>query len=305
MTIAVVFHATASAARMRAYRIWHCAQMWAQMGIDVRVVIGPAVPPGVDLVIPHVDLSVLPPEYRRLLDAPGIVLNRRVVDIRRRSFSRNLVSADDGYNGPVIVKTNNNCGGHPERAVVHGLSVPRRVSELLRRGTRSARRIAAARSFARLAYASSLPTRDYAVFATKRQVPRAVFQNTDLVVEKFLPETDGRFHYLRSYTFLGNEGLAVRSRSEEPVVIGSVGAELEFVTPDESIVAARHALGFDYGKFDYLMHDGEAVLLDVNTTPTFGAVYSPEVQARICSRLASGISAWFPDLHSFPRRPPV
>ena len=93
MTIAVVFHATASAARMRAYRIWHCAQTWAQMGIDVRVVNGPAVPPGVDLVIPHVDLSLLPPEYRRLLDAPGIVLNRRVVDIRRRSFSRNLVSA--------------------------------------------------------------------------------------------------------------------------------------------------------------------------------------------------------------------
>ena len=42
----------------------------------------------------------------------------------------------------------------------------------------------------------------------------------------------------------------------------------------------------------------EAVLLDINTTPTFGRAYSPDVRARIAARLANGISKWLPDVRS-------
>ena len=36
--------------------------------------------------------------------------------------------------------------------------------------------------------------------------------------------------------------------------------------PDE-LRALRRQLGFDYGKFDFVMHEGRAVLLDANKTP--------------------------------------
>ncbi len=37
-------------------------------------------------------------------------------------------------------------------------------------------------------------------------------------------------------------------------------------TPD-AIRGLRRRLGIDYGKLDYVVHDGEVVLLDVNRTP--------------------------------------
>jgi hypothetical protein len=39
------------------------------------------------------------------------------------------------------------------------------------------------------------------------------------------------------------------------------------VDPDPAIVSIREELGADFGKFDYVMHDGRAVLIDANKTP--------------------------------------
>jgi hypothetical protein len=284
---------------MRRYRIWLCAEIWRRAGFTVHFEHGPHVPAGADVVIPHVDLSVLPEDYRSVLDAPGLVLNRSMIDIRRRAFSRHLLTPSDGYDGPVIVKTNNNCGGHPERAVLHTRPFATRLAMAVRTRAREVARMLAARSVHPLTCASTLPTRAYAVFPDARHLPRGVFQNPDLVVEKFLPETDGEYFYLRSYTFLGSEGVAVRSRSRDQVVVGRSGADLEYVPVDERVVAARRALGFDYGKIDYLMHDGEPIIIDLNTTPTFGAVYTRDFQIGICARLVRGLAQWFPELHNF------
>ena len=60
------------------------------------------------------------------------------------------------------------------------------------------------------------------------------------------------------------------------------------------IVAERSALRFDYGKFDYVLHDGEAVLLDINATPSFGAVYPAALRERLARELAPGIEALLP-----------
>ena len=40
----------------------------------------------------------------------------------------------------------------------------------------------------------------------------------------------------------------------------------EEVEPHQEIVKWREAMKFDYGKFDYVVHDGKAVLLDANKT---------------------------------------
>ena len=295
-TIAIVFHETATSSGISRYRISYCARAWEQQGIDVQIVCGSKVQVSADLVIPQIDLSVVPRAYRRLFGLPGAVVNRGVMDILKSSFSRNLVSLEDDCDGPVIVKTDANYGGEPEERAYRRLPYHRRVLPRLARRLHKLRAIASGGLRSPLARARAMNPGEYPIYASKHEVPPGVFANSRLVVEKFRPETDGRYYYVRSYAFLGSEGLAVRMRSEHPVVKGRNATDLEFVPVDDSIVAIREELGVDYGKFDYVMHEGEAVLLDVNVTPTFGDIYSPEARNSIASRLAKGIVKWFPDV---------
>jgi hypothetical protein len=223
-----------------------------------------------------------------------VVLNRDVLDIRKRTFSRNLVSQTDDYDGPVIIKTDANSGGKPENLVLRRSLWYRRGIFLAGEYLRVMRRFLSTLSLERLAYTRTLYSDSYPIYPSKEQVPHGVFENPYLVVERFLPETNGPFYYSRSYSFLGDEGVGVRLKSKNPVVKNAVApGGLEFISVDESIVAARKALGFDYGKFDYVLHDGEAVLLDINKTPFPGTPYPPEMQQRIAAQLAKGIGAWF------------
>ena len=50
---------------------------------------------------------------------------------------------------------------------------------------------------------------------------------------------------------------------------------------------------FDYGKFDYVIHNGEVVLLDINKTTGFGSLpYTSELKA-MHSHRAAGIYSYF------------
>lgn len=282
-----MFHGDTRPAHVAEYRIAHCIPHWRAAGFEVVTQFGVARPLAGDLIIPQIDLSVLPDAYRRALDAHPRVLNRAIVDIRKRTFSRNLVRADDAWDGPVIVKTDANYGGRPEHRLALRRPWPRRVRPLL-----AALRSALRHPAARLARAERLDPDDYPVFASKRDVPAAVFTNPALVVERFRPEREhGRYH-IRSYAFLGDRDLTVRTAADHPIVKGFRGTSLEHVPTAPAIVAARTALGFDYGKFDYVINADEAVLLDVNATPSFGRVYSPAARADIARALAAGITTW-------------
>ena len=125
-TVAILFHDTTTPAEARDYRIWHCAQVWRRLGLDVKFAYGHAVPIQADLLIPQVDLSVLPGAYRRTVNSHHSVVNRNVADTLKTSFSRNLVSLNDDYDGPVIVKTNANFGGQPESRALQRLPRHRR-----------------------------------------------------------------------------------------------------------------------------------------------------------------------------------
>jgi hypothetical protein len=295
-TVAVIFHETTPPNKFCSYRIWHCAQRWMKWGIDVQFVQGPDARIKADLLIPHIDLSVLPEAYRPLLDSRSMVANRNVRDIRKSTFSRNLVFLHDEYDGPVIVKTDSNHGGKPEKRALRRLPIHKRVASTWQHGTRILRQLASTGSLSKLSYAQALSPAKYPVYPSKHLVPSCAFSNPDLVVERFLPEKEGRFYYIRMYEFLGSEGFAIRVRSEHPVVKGANTPHPEFVPLDESIVALRHALGFDHGKFDYVMHDGKAVLLDVNPTPTFGRCFPEKIREQMWDQLAKGIEQWFPGI---------
>jgi hypothetical protein len=55
----------------------------------------------------------------------------------------------------------------------------------------------------------------------------------------------------------------------------------------ESLRAERERLGFDFGKFDFVYHDGKAILLDANKTPVMAR--STEITPRLL-HLADGLN---------------
>ena len=67
----------------------------------------------------------------------------------------------------------------------------------------------------------------------------------------------------------------------------------EIVEPHPEVLEIRRTLGFDYGKFDYVLHDGRVVLLDINKTPGESRIIRPAAMARL-RHLASGISVLLP-----------
>ena len=67
-----------------------------------------------DLVLLHVNLSVVPDEYLELASRYPIVVNGKAKDIRKSTYSTLRVTRDDPYAGPVIVKSNLNYAGVPE-----------------------------------------------------------------------------------------------------------------------------------------------------------------------------------------------
>jgi hypothetical protein len=126
------------------------------------------------------------------------------------------------------------------------------------------------------------------LFDRVRDVPAEVWQDRQLVVEKFLPERDPRGFALRTWCFMGSRETCSRCVSAEPVVKGASVIARELVSVPDVLRQARARLGFDYGKFDFVIHDGKPVLFDANFTPTVPENLSEEL-ARSAKELAQGL----------------
>lgn len=119
-----------------------------------------------------------------------------------------------------------------------------------------------------------------------RKVSGWVWEDRRLIVEKFLPEREEGVYCLRGWMFLGSQSYGWRLFATDPMVKTSTMVKHEYLddVPD-NLLAYRKANGFDFGKFDYVVHDGKAILLDANKTPSFaGRSDSPNMR-----RLATGI----------------
>jgi len=244
---------------------------WTDMGHRVIVHEGTANLPGADAVLLHVDRTVVPDDYIDALGKYRVVLNGTTRDIGKRVVSANLVGPYDDYRGPVIVKTNANAGGMPER--LHE-EIARRKGEPPRAPVR---------------YMSER----YPVFASFAEVPSELRLDPDLVVEKFLPERERegeQWGYCsRHWLFFGDRERCHRILGPHPVVKGIDMIRRDAVPIPDEIRAARARLGFDFGKFDFVLHEGAPVLLDVNRTPTLPANMSAFVKAGM-EELAKGMA---------------
>lgn len=228
---------------------------WEALGLRVEISSDPSASKEADMAILHVDLTVIPREHQVMASRCKVVINGGAPDISKRRVSRHLVTRGSRFTGPVMVKTDLNYGGQPERA--------RESSSL---GARAWRRLK--RGLPWTLTGDLAPAR-YPIFASKREVPTPVWFNRRLIVEEFLPERNGEYYCLRNWVFLGDREMTVRCWGESPVVkaSGIVDFEYDVGVPDE-LRRLRKELGFDYGKFDFGVSGGRVTLYDANRTPS-------------------------------------
>lgn len=240
--IVLLFHEGERGLDHSGYSVTRLYPTWRADGHEVVECFGcGAVEPG-DLLFLHVDLSQVPEPYLALAAGYPAAVNGRVGDIRKSVFSPGLLRAGDPWEGPVIVKSERNFAGIPEAQ----LGLPRLDGRGLAPPFRS--------------------PMDYRLYAHLRYVPLPVFDCADLVVQRFLPELEDGLYHVRSYFFLGSWGRCTRIGSRNPIVKEESKETSRQVDVHPAILARRVELGLDYGKLDYVVLDGEAVLLDVNKT---------------------------------------
>jgi hypothetical protein len=244
------------------------------LGHSVSIIAPKApIPPGLDAGILHVAATRVSNKIVSQLPKQLPIVNRQVLDISKRRVSRMLVTSGDRYIGPVIVKSNANYAGLDDSARLdHGRKrLPRLIKFLLHKTQ------------------PVVPT-PYRIYPSIADVPQRVWSESHLVVEKFIPEREGCLYCIRKWVFLGDADILIIDRSNDPIV-KAANSKQDLVKDrvPEELVVERRRLGFDYGKFDYVMHEGQAVLLDANSTP--GGEHSTRYNI-YSDRLASGLEEW-------------
>ncbi len=254
--------------------------VWREQGIEVTALQGKKTFVPADLAVLHVDLTVVPEDYLVFLRRYPKVLNLRVTDISKRRFSTLLVDREDDWNGPVIVKTNRNFAGKPEA----------RLEARCGRWQRMLKRLTSSRGPDPQRLAAS----GYLVLEAKQEVPADIWDNPHLVVEQFRPERKGDLYGARSWVFLGNRECAILRYATGPIVKSRNTVErAELSDIPEELRRRREELGFDYGKFDFAVSDGEVYLYDINRTPNFGHVTLEKIRSNL-EHLAPGIHSFLP-----------
>jgi hypothetical protein len=134
---------------------------------------------------------------------------------------------------------------------------------------------------------------DYQVFDSLSHVPWGLRVSRKAVIERFRPELENGLYHVRIYQFLGDRWTCARLASPSPVVKAENAVRVESIEPHPDILAWRERLGIDYGKLDYVVSGGEAVLLDVNKT-TGASAHMADADLRAMRRhLAEGLYCYF------------
>lgn len=253
------------------YVISALAEYWREDGLSVHFLSGTKKHVPADLLVLHVDMSLVPNSYMEFAGRYPQTLNLKARDIRKSSFSTLSLSRDSSYEGQVIIKTNLNFGGWPEiqQCRLRTLHDPnpwiKACAWWQGRSLKRSRKQA------------------YRIYSSLSDVPAALWDNPQLLVEKFMPERIDGCYAIRTYHFLGTQESFFLALSENPVVKSRTTLRTMPIEPDGRLGVLRQNLGFDYGKFDYVLVDGNPVLLDLNKTVGLSNLYAndPEVcQAR-------------------------
>jgi hypothetical protein len=89
--------------------------------------------------------------------------------------------------------------------------------------------------------------------------------------------------------FLGEQATCSKNYGRDPVLHTSNQTRMVWVEPHPEVLALRRQLGFDMGKFDYVIHEGKPVVLDTNKTVGAPAGKANDAQRKIRRQRAQGL----------------
>jgi hypothetical protein len=131
----------------------------------------------------------------------------------------------------------------------------------------------------------------YPILECKERVPTGAWENKNLIIERFLPEKDGGLFFLRYWIFLGDNGWSGRFGAKTPIVkFHHMVTEDEVIPIPDELKSLREKMGIDYGRLDYVEHNGEIVLFDVNKT--IGGAHHLDKYALQLDSLAYGMNGF-------------
>lgn len=255
----------------RRFMLQELLQALRANGHKVTVTIGPTETVEADAAILHLDCSVVPDAYRDLIGAYPVTVNGGAVDITKRTVGGASIRPDSEWPGPVIVKSNYNSGGRGEH--YHNREAKRRGHPPPHPDV------------------NGMVT--YSLHDSVSQVPDDAWDDEHTVVERLIPEPDPQGFAMRTWIFLGEKERCTRYVGPKPIIKASdIIARAPSEVPDE-IREQRRRLGFDYGKFDFVVEDGKGVLLDANRTPGSTRGLGKHMRAANVE-LARGFDAFLP-----------
>ncbi|MEE9344434.1 MAG: hypothetical protein V3U88_02385 [Methylococcales bacterium] len=260
--IAILMHEHDRYIDLSNYLVYYFAEIWREQGHSVVFIFGTEDYVPADIALLHIDLSVVPTDYTTFSQRYPIVINGRITDICKSNLPENELGQMNDYHGPVIVKTDLNNAGQPEKRLA---KLAAKQKNPIDRMWIKLWRVWQERT---MGFATA---NDYLLFDSLEEVPRSYLRNQRLIVQRFLPEYEDGLYHLRVYHFLGSCGNCTRISSDQPIVKSRGTIFSEMVEPHPEIVALRKQMGFDYGKFDYVMHGGQPILIDANKTTGRGS----------------------------------
>ncbi|MBK8196811.1 MAG: hypothetical protein IPK75_00475 [Acidobacteria bacterium] len=249
-----ILHSAGTPRGVDHYVVVELAQQLAGMGVDIVHLHGTSKFVPADAIFVHVDLSVVPRQVAQFAQRYPIRINALALDIRKSQFVDGLLDGAAPYPAPVIVKSDLNYGGAPERGE---LGLPGRALRRARRLlTRAPAQLIAAKS-------------DYRIFPDLADVPRGYFA-PGMIVQKLMLEKDGDKNLLREYIFLGGQHFENIERSADAIITEDEHVSCLPFVPHPRLLNLRRRLKLDYGKIDYVMIDGEPFVFDANKTLGIG-----------------------------------
>ena len=250
------------------------ADQWRANGIEVVELSGTGRFVEADLLFLNLGRPVLPEDYRNFAAQYPVTFNADAEDLRKHRYADGLLRAGAAYQGPVIVKADEEYASVAQAA-------PARAGIFNFWG--GARR-------ARPSNVHALGVgENYRIYASLRDVPPEKF-TAGHIVQKFLPETQAGRYVLRQYYFLGNAHFLSILTSGASIIRTSTPQSLEEWAPSEELLDLRAHLGLDYGRIDFVEVDGKPFVISVSRAPALPASADPSYVPPAYIRLAEALA---------------
>lgn len=289
MQIAVLFRKVDEGKDLSCYTIHHIAELWRKSGLDVTYIYGVEKHVPADIIIVHIDFSIVPKEYLDYAANYPVALNGQLSNICKSDFSEGLLESGSDWDGSVIVKSNFNHGGIQEQIYSNILRKPH--VDLYSRIISKVKRIMGREPLFSDPY-------DYKIFDKVDMVPKHWFRSSKAIIEKFVPEIENDLYHIRMFQVLGDRWLCERLASPNPIVKGGNCVKVEVVEPEDEVFEWCKELKLDYGKLDYVVKDGKPILLDINKTIGATGLINKKENDKKRQHLSEGIFSYFEKIES-------